>query len=129
MRKKHIIKFGHQYFAVDSITAATNAVALLSKLQTCKYVTDGEYENWHYAPDDKEARPVTLEMNQPYLEPRKPKAEKPLGLPKPKRGTILCICERSSVAPGETCAHCGRSFTESHNRTHGDDSSPKLRLV
>jgi len=70
-----------------------------------------------------------MKLNQNFQEPRKSKVQKPLALPKPKRGTILCICERSSVAPGETCAHCGRTFTESHNRTHGTDSHPKLRLL
>lgn len=32
MAKKHIISFGYRDFATDSITTATQAVALLSKL-------------------------------------------------------------------------------------------------
>ncbi len=77
---------------------------------------------------------TTVKMNQPYrpAKPEKPaKAEKPLALPKPKKGSIQCICEHSYVAPRETCAHCGRAFSESHNRTHGDaiQSKPQLRIL
>lgn len=131
MKKVHIIKFGYRSYAADSITAATQAVALLSKLKPVKHVTEGEYDEWHYAPEDEQARPreVSLELNQPYMEPRGKKEPKPLALPKPKKGTILCICEKSYVAPRETCAHCGRDFSKSHNRTHGDDKQPKLRLI
>lgn len=61
------------------------------------------------------------------------KAAKALTLPAPKRGSILCICEHSYVAPRETCTHCGRPFSESHNRTHGDKPAtttiPQLRLL
>jgi hypothetical protein len=61
------------------------------------------------------------------------KAPKALTLPSPKRGSILCICEHSYVAPRESCAHCGRSFHESHNRTHVDKpattTKPQLRLL
>lgn len=129
MAKKHIIKFGYRYFAVDSVTAATQAVALLSKLQPVQHVTSGGYDNWHYAPEDEDVRPreVRLELNQPYREPRKkpdPKPAKPLALPKPARGTIRCICEKSDVAPKQSCTHCGRPFSESHNRTHQSAEIP-----
>jgi hypothetical protein len=131
MAKKHIIEFGLYHYAVDSITAATEAIRVLSKLQRVRLNTDADSSrDWYYEPDERDTR-VELEMklNQNFQEPRKPRPAKTLALPKPKRGTILCICERSSVAPGQTCAHCGRSFHESHNRTHGSDSSPKLRLI
>ena len=128
MAKKHILKIGYQSYAFDSIRQATEALRMLEKAQPCDY---------EYHPDDgriykpePEPKEISLKLNQTFLVPKKPKAEKPLALPKPKRGTILCICERSSVAPGETCAHCGRPFSESHNRTHGStESQPKLRLL
>jgi hypothetical protein len=132
MAKKHIIHFQGYHYSMDSISSATEAVKILSKLKPCRLITSGGYHDCHYIPEDRDLfRDIKLELtlNEDFREPRKPKAEKPLALPKPKRGTILCICERSSVAPGQTCAHCGRSFAESHNRTHGDDSSPKLRLL
>ena len=44
------------------------------------------------------------------------------------QGTKNCLCRAC-----ETCAHCGRSFAESHNRTHGDKpattTKPQLRLL
>jgi hypothetical protein len=131
--KKHIVTIGYQDYAVDSVTAATQAVAILAKLQPVRYITEGDSDGWHYAPDGREHRSmeVSVKMNQPFREPRKPKPEKPLALPKPKRGSILCICEKSHVAPRETCPHCGRPFAESHGRTHGDaiPTKPQLRLL
>lgn len=132
MAKKHIITIGYQDYACDSVTAATQAVAILTKLQPVRYVTEGDSDGWHYAPQEVGRREnVELKMNQPFREPRKPKPEKPLALPKPKRGSILCICEKSFVAPRETCPHCGRPFAESHGRTHDDsiESEPRLRLL
>ena len=134
MEKKHIIRFGYQSYAVDSISAATQAVALLSKLQPVEHMLEGRSsDEWYWTPESREDRKtVSLELNQNYRGPKTKKAqEEPLGLPKPKRGTILCICEKSCVAPGETCTHCGRPFSESHNRTHGSDHAkgPTLRLL
>lgn len=133
MTKKHIISFGLYDYALDSITAATQTMAVLAKLRPVRYKSDGN-GNYAYEPATDEDIPRNqpkLEMNQPYREARKPKAEKPLALPTPKRGSILCICEKSYVAPKQSCPHCGRPFSESHNRTHGDqsDSQPKLRLI
>lgn len=133
MAKKHIIEFGLYHYAVDSITAATEAIRVLSKLQPVRLNTDADSSrDWYYQPDKEQrsSRELELKLNQNFQEPRKPKAEKPLALPKPKRGTILCICEKSSVAPGQSCTHCGRSFHESHNRTHQDKpNTPNLRLL
>ena len=132
MSKKHIITFGYQDFAVDSITAATQAIALLSKLQPVRYQSKESGEGYHYVPDDRDRyRDVGLKMNQPFQEPKKAKPEKVLALPKPKKGSIMCICEKSHVAPKETCPHCGRPFAESHNRTHDDATpiKPQLRLL
>lgn len=132
MSKKHIIEIGYQKYAADSITAATQAVNILSKLKPVRLNTDSrDSDDWFYEPDedDRFGRAIELKLNQRYREPRKPKAKKPLALPKPKRGTILCICEKSSVSPGETCAHCGLSFSVSHNRTHDRESNPNLRLL
>lgn len=130
MKKKHIVKFGYTKYAFDSITAATQAVAFFSKLHPVKLHSEGPYETWHYRTNSDHEKEVTLELNQKYSDPVPPKARKALALPAPKRGTILCICEKSYVAPRETCDHCGRAFSESHNRTHQDKSTgPKLRLL
>ena len=132
MSKKHIITVGYQDYAVDSTTAAVKAVEILSKLIPVQHVTDGPIDSWHYAPEDREhrCRDVQLKMNQNFREARKVKEPKPLALPAPKRGAILCICERSFVAPRQTCPHCGRAFTESHNRTHQDPAAgTNLRLL
>jgi hypothetical protein len=131
MSKKHIVTYGYSKFAFDSVTAATQAVAFFSKLKPVKLYSVGKYESWHYRPkDDAEDKEVSLEINQKYQDPVAPKPAKALALPSPKRGTILCICEKSYVAPRETCPHCGRDFSESHNRTHQDKSTgPKLRLL
>ncbi len=133
MTKKHIVSFGYCDYAFDSVTAATTAVAILAKFKPVKFCTDGESKNWHYRPAEEDRRDeVKLEMNQPYRDSAaKPeKAAKPLALPKPARGTIRCICEKSDVAPRQSCTHCGRPFSESHNRTHGTkDTGPHLRLL
>lgn len=124
-KKVHIIEIGYQKFACDSITAATQAVAVLSKLRPVNLNTDAkDSDHWYYEPEEgsRYRTGVELKLNQKYRE-RKPKVEpKAMALPAPKRGTILCICEKSYVAPRETCPHCGRAFSESHNRTH--DSKP-----
>ena len=134
MTKKHIISIGYRHYAADSISAATQALAILSKLKRVKRQAPGKHsERWTWFPDD-DSEEISLEMNQDFHDPEaKPKAKtKALALPAPKRGTILCICEKSHVAPRETCPHCGRSFTESHNRTHQDPviaKQPNLRLL
>ncbi|GAA5482094.1 hypothetical protein [Haloferula sargassicola] len=129
---KHIIKFGYRYYAVDSISAATQAIALLAKLKPCEWQHEPEGKS-HYRPiEDAHERDneITLETNQRWHEPKPEKPAKAEKLPAPKRGSILCICERSYVAPRQSCPHCGRPFSESHNRTHGADrtgtETPKL---
>jgi len=136
MAKKHIIEIGYQKFACDSITAATQAIAILSKLTKVTLNLEADdSDKWFYEPDTDRRSTVELKLNQNYRErkPEKPlKEPKPLALPKPARGTILCICEKSYVAPRQSCPHCGRAFSESHNRTHqstATPSHPTLRLV
>ena len=130
MQRKHIVKFGYKKYAFDTINAAATAVAFFSRLVPVERNTDGEYEDWHYAPKADRDCEISLESNQKFRDPDKPKSKKVPALPSPKRGTILCICERSYVAPRETCPHCGRSFSESHNRTHQDKPSGQtLRLI
>lgn len=136
MAKKHIISFGLYNYAFDSVTAATQALALFAKLKPVRYCSDGGGK-YAYEPatgDDRPSREPQLQLNQPYrerAEPKPEKAPKPLALPKPKRGTIRCICGFSDVAPRQNCPHCGRPFSESHNRTHSDAKPirPTLRIV
>lgn len=132
MAKKHIITIGSYSYAFDSVATAIKAMEILSKAQTVTYVSKGDYKDWHYAPDVEYRNDATLKLNEEFraAAPKAPKPPKPLALPKPARGTILCICEKSYVAPKESCPHCGRQFSESHNRTHGSqDTGPNLRLV
>jgi hypothetical protein len=137
MTTRHIITIDHQDYAVESAAQATQLLTLLSKLKKVRLNTEAESSlDWHYQDDwiCQRGINVSLKMSQPYRAARPEKAskpEKPLALPKPKKGSILCICEHSYVAPRETCPHCGRLFAESHNRTHGDAApvKPQLRLL
>ena len=134
MAKKHIIEIGSYKYAVDSITAATQAVALLSKLKPVRlnYEADSS-DDWFYEPvEESRCRDLNLKLNQKYREPKPEPKAKPLSLPSPKRGSIRCICDKSDVAPRQSCPHCGRPFSESHNRTHSSTSTqihPTLRLL
>lgn len=132
MPRKHIIQIDYVSYVVESATAATQLITQLAKLKRVARRTEAEDPNDWYYEEEAGAREieVSLKLNQPFREARKitPKAGKPLALPKPKKGSILCICEHSYVAPRETCTHCGRPFSESHNRTHGDTVSPKPQL-
>jgi hypothetical protein len=133
MTKKHIVTHGYRKYAFDSVTAAAAAVAFFAKLKPVKLNTDSKsYDGLFYQPDTDRDCDVSMELNQKYKDPAAAvkKPEKALALPAPKRGTILCICEKSYVAPRESCPHCGRSFSESHNRTHQDNKQgPNLRLI
>jgi hypothetical protein len=134
MEKRHIITIDYQSYAVESATAATQLLTLLAKIRKVRRNTDAdESSGWFYEDEVNSSREleVTLKMNQPYrpAKPAKPpKAEKLLALPKPKKGSIQCICEHSFVAPKESCTHCGRPFSESHNRTHGGAIESESRL-
>lgn len=117
--KKHIIKIGYQYFATDSVTAATQAVNLLSKMIQVEFVPGSQGYRYQPKEDEDDFRKISLEMNQSFHDPKaKQKDARPLSLPAPKRGSILCVCEKSYVSPRQSCPHCGRKFSESHNRTH-----------
>lgn len=132
MAKKHIITLGSYSYAFDSVSAAIKAMELISKAQTVVFVCKGDYKEWHYTPDLEYRNDATLKLNEEFRAPvpKPAKASKPLALPKPARGTILCICEKSYVAPKESCPHCGRPFSESHNRTHGTKvEGTNLRLL
>lgn len=137
MEKRHIITIDYVPYAVESAAQATQLLTILAKLRKVQRNTDAEDSaGWFYEDETRSSREleVALKMNQPYRPARKEKpfkAEKQLSLPKPKKGSIQCICEHSFVAPRESCTHCGRPFAESHNRTHGDaiESEPRLRLI
>ena len=61
--------------------------------------SDGRY---YYMPSDTTSS-IELETDRGWLdEPKR------IGLPAPKRGTVLCaICESVSVRPGSACDSCG----------------------
>ena len=125
--KRHIIKVGYYSFATESLTKATRLIELLSGMELSEY----DYRDHKvYRPVPEKDFDIKLECNQAFegLERRKPR--KPLSLPAPKRGSILCICEKSYVAPRQSCPHCGRAFAESHSRTHdGTSRSSDLPLL
>lgn len=131
---RHIVKFGHQNFAFASINKAADAVKFFSSLERVKMEIGPESSDYiFYTPETHDDRSkIELITAARYVPAKPPKEEKPLALPKPPRGTIRCICEKSDVAPKQSCAHCGRPFSESHNRTHQGDpirSHPTLRLI
>lgn len=118
MIKKHIISIGYRHYAADSILAATQAVTALAKLTRVKRKEPGEHsDRWCWIPDNDNEE-ISIQTNQEFIDPDAKPKKKALALPAPKRGSILCICERSNVSPKQSCPHCGRSFHESHNRTH-----------
>ena len=102
----HIITIGYTRYYVESVSAATNIINALGKLKPCKFhYQEGDTEGAHYYPSEDESLKLELELNQPFR-PRK----KPLGLPKPKRGTRRCLCGHSDVAPGERCTSCDMPY-------------------
>ena len=132
MKKVHIVSFGYCDYAFDSVTKATDAVKLFSSLRRVKFVhIPGDKPSYYVTHPEDRGGEVKLEMNQYFRDAAKPeKAPKPLALPKPARGTIRCICGFSDVAPKQSCTHCGRPFSESHNRTPSTpDNGPHLRLI
>jgi hypothetical protein len=131
-QSRHIVKYGYNAFAFKSISAAAEAVKFFGKLEKVKSEIGPEKSDYlFFTPDpDEDRTKIELLTDMRYVPAKPPKEEKPMGLPAPKRGTILCICEKSYVAPRESCVHCGRPFSESHNRTHGTgDAQSKLRLL
>lgn len=129
MAKKHIVTIGLYDFAFDNPTQVSAVIKAMAHGVQCdwKHVPNGK--SYYQPTDSDEIRGIKMEMNQEFREAPKPKPEKALALPAPKRGTIRCICDKSDVAPRQSCPHCGRPFSESHNRTHGDETQTKLRLV
>ena len=132
MKKVHIVSFGYRDYAFTSIIQAAEAVKFLAKLTPVKFTyVSGDGPAYYVPEPDDEKRDVKLETNQNFRDAEKPdKAPKTLALPKPKRGTIRCICGFSDVAPKQSCVHCGKPFSESHNRTHSSgNGGPNLRLI
>lgn len=121
MKEKYIITIGYHKYAVDSLSAATAAINLFAKLMPVRWVTEADSsEDWYYTPDpDKRESEIAIKRGR-FFDPaaQSSRPRKSIGLPAPKRGSILCICEMSWVSPRQTCPHCGRAFSESHNRTH-----------
>jgi hypothetical protein len=119
MAKKHIIKINHYRYACDSIADATAAVKILSKLKSVEWVYEPEEDVKSYFVETDEVINIELELNKDVRDKAKPKRlPKPLALPKPKRGTIRCICDQADVAPRQFCTACGVAFEVSHGRTH-----------
>ncbi len=104
MARQHIITIGHYEFACKSMPLATQLLALLSKTETCEKEYESGYGRVWYQTSG-EAPKLELALNQEC----RPKV-KPLGLPKPKRGTVRCSCGHSDVRPGEDCPSCGSTY-------------------
>lgn len=132
MTKKHIVEIGYMKFAFDSIKAATDLVTLINKAIPVDYEFDHPARGYKPAESER-SRDIELKLNQVFHPTRQLKEKKALALPAPKRGTILCLCEKSYVAPKQTCPHCGLHFNVSHGRTHERSEQleiqPKLRLL
>ena len=118
---RHIVSYGYQHYAFASLAKAADAVKFFSSLErVSRQIGPEDHDYMYFTPElEKDKTKIELETNCRYVPAEPPKPTKILGLPAPKRGSILCICEKSYVAPRHTCPHCGRAFTESHNRNHG----------
>lgn len=121
----HVVDYSAYYFAFASQNDAIQLTKLLAKAQIVERIWEAKGKEFK-AGMRHDADP-TLMFNvtvYPSKPPKpEPKPQKALALPKPKRGTILCICEKSYVAPRESCPSCGRPFSESHNRTHSSTAT------
>ena len=115
---KHIVSIGYRKFACDSITTASQLVALLSKCTPAEYCYETGKSWFQPLPDDGRHEEITLEANRPWHDPNAKRPKGPKGLPSPARGSILCICEQSWLAPRQNCPSCGRPYYESAHRTH-----------
>ena len=99
--KKHILQIGYRSFAYDSVSAATSALAAISKGTRVKYESNGTFVPC----DEDETDEIELKLNRQVKMPTK---QKRLGLPAPKRNTIECpFCESVSVVRGSNCQSCG----------------------
>lgn len=114
---RHIVSIGYRHFAFESMTAASQAISLLSKATSADRSYE-EHQTWYQPAADKRDNEITLEANRPWRDPNAKPSKGPKGLPAPARGSILCICERSWLSPRQNCPSCGRPYTESANRTH-----------
>ena len=120
---RHIVTFVYQKYAFTSLSKAADAVKFFSSVEKVSMEIGPETRDYiYYTPEfETEKNKVELATDCRYVPAKPPKELKPLALPSPKRGIILCICEKSYVAPKESCPHCGRPFSESHGRTHGSE--------
>ena len=124
MKKRHIVKVGFYYFATESMTAATQLINLLSKVEPCEYDYRDDHGGKFYFPKTDRDFDIKLECNQKWKAPEQPKegkGKKPKGLPAPVRGSIRCTCGHSDVSPKSLCPHCGRTHLEVLNRTGASD--------
>lgn len=134
--KMHVVDYGTYYFAFASQNDAIQLTKLLAKAQIVERIWEAKDKQFKEGTRHKDDPTLMFNVQVHPSKPPEPeqKTQKALALPTPKRGTILCICEKSYVAPKETCPHCGRPFSESHNRTHSDkqttkNTTPNLRLL
>jgi hypothetical protein len=102
-----IIEFYHRSFRVKSIAKATELAKLMSELVEVEFKHSPDYgKSWYEEVDpDGSGLEVKLQVSK---EVRKRPAR--LGLPAPKRGSILCICGRATVRQGESCPSCDLPF-------------------
>ncbi len=130
MPKKHILNIGLFDFAFDSVAPIATIMKAMEKGIQCDWKHNPSGNSYYQASESDQIRGIKLEMNQEFRPLPKAKPEKVLALPAPKRGTIRCICDKSDVSPRQSCPHCGRPFSESHNRTHGSTATQSnLRLI
>lgn len=99
--KKHIAQIGYQFFAYDSVSAATSAISAISKGTRVTYESGGCF----VPATDDDLDDIELKLNR---EVKMPTKKKPLGLFVLKRNTVPCpFCEAVDVFRGSNCQSCG----------------------
>ena len=101
---KPVVRFDHSYYVFENLDQAANAIKFFAKLRRVQWQSNDPESGGHYRPADEDRNSdIELETRFEYRE--KPKL---VGLPAPKRGTVLCtMCESVSVRPGTACGSCG----------------------
>lgn len=99
---KTIVLYDSRAYVFDSISQAADAIKFFGKLRPVDFTKDDGDDRSHYKPSENRFD-IEIENNREFRE-----TPKRIGLPAPKRGTVLCtMCESVSVRPGSACDSCG----------------------
>jgi hypothetical protein len=103
--KAPLIEINGSDYMVKSVAKATELAKLLSELVPLEMKHSATYHEVWYEESDRCQMDIKLKI---AVEIRK--KPKRLELPAPKRGSVLCVCGRSTVSRGESCPSCDMPF-------------------